>query len=301
MIKWKRYGWSAAMMLMLLAAAGCAQTNYEYNPDNPSEQMKYKITGVEPGAGVVQATEKAVRTYDNLKGWKVKTSSSGAMAIELGEAYRRKQPIVVTGWTPHWKFAKYDLKYLEDPKNVFGKSEEIKTMVRKGLKTEKPEAYQVLDRFHWTVKDMETVMYDIQNGKSPEEAAEKWLKAHPDKADEWTKGIAAVRGDSIKLAYVEWDSEIASTHVIGRVLEKLGYKVKLTSLDNAIMWQSVATGDSDGMVCAWLPATHGDLYKQYKNKLEDLGVNLKGAKVGLVVPAYMKNVNSIEDLQPKTK
>ena len=41
-------------------------------------------------------------------------------------------------------------------------------------------------------------------------------------------------GQEIELAYVEWDSEVASTHVIGKVLEDLGYDVKLTPLDNAV-------------------------------------------------------------------
>ncbi len=44
----------------------------------------------------------------------------------------------------------------------------------------------------------------------------------------------------VNLAYVEWDSEIASTHVVGKVLEDLGYDVTLTPLDNAIMWEAVS-------------------------------------------------------------
>ncbi|EUJ21887.1 glycine betaine-binding protein [Listeria aquatica FSL S10-1188] len=34
-----------------------------------------------------------------------------------------------------------------------------------------------------------------------------------------------------------------------------------------------------------------------KKDVENLGVNLKGARVGLAVPTYMKNINSIEDLK----
>ena len=55
-------------------------------------------------------------------------------------------------------FAKYDLKYLEDPENGMGSEEQIHTMVRKGLKEDQPEAYKVLDNFHWSEKDMEKVM-----------------------------------------------------------------------------------------------------------------------------------------------
>ena len=56
--------------------------------------------------------------------------------------------------------------------------------------------------------------------------------------------------NEINLAYVEWDTEVASTHVVGQVLEDLGYKVTLTPLDNGIMWEALANGEVDGMVSA---------------------------------------------------
>src|SRR5690625_5399786 len=91
--------------------------------------MGYVITGIEPGAGVFQAAENTVDEYE-LEGWEVQASSSGAMTTALGEAYDNEEPIIVTGWSPHWKFAEYDLKYLEDPKGVFGDAETINTTVR---------------------------------------------------------------------------------------------------------------------------------------------------------------------------
>lgn len=103
-------------------------------------------------------------------------------------------------------------------------------------------------------------------------------------------------GQTVKLSYVEWDSEVASTNVLAQVLKEEGYKVEIIPLDNAVMWQSVAKGETDAMVSAWLPNTHGDQYKKYKSNIVDLGPNLKGVKLGLAVPTYMTDVNSIEDL-----
>jgi glycine betaine/proline transport system substrate-binding protein len=45
-----------------------------------------------------------------LKDWSVETSSSGAMTVALGQAIKNNEDIVITGWSPHWMFAKYDLK-----------------------------------------------------------------------------------------------------------------------------------------------------------------------------------------------
>lgn len=106
---------------------------------------------------------------------------------------------------------------------------------------------------------------------------------------------------TVKLSYVEWDSEVASTNVLGQVLKDMGYSVELTPLDNAIMWQSVANKQADAMVSAWLPSTHEAQYNKYKDKVDLLGANLEGAKLGLVVPKYMENVNSISDLSDQAK
>jgi glycine betaine/proline transport system substrate-binding protein len=150
-----------------------------------TDQAGKKITGIEPGAGVVTAAENTIKQYDNLKDWTVETSSSGAMTVALGQAIKKQEPIVITGWTPHWMFAKYDLKYLADPKKAMGNAEEIHTIVRKGLKEDQPEAYKVLDHFHWSEKDMEKVMLEINNGKDPQQAAQDWIKENQKTVDSW--------------------------------------------------------------------------------------------------------------------
>jgi glycine betaine/proline transport system substrate-binding protein len=154
-----------------------------------ADQAGKTITGIEPGAGVVAASERAVEEYPNLEGWEVQTSSSGAMATALGQAYENEEEIVVTGWTPHWKFQKYELKYLEDPKGTFGEAEAIHTMARQGLEEDLPEAYKVLDNFSWTPEEIEEIMSAIQDGEDPEDAAVAWVEANQDRVAEWTEGI----------------------------------------------------------------------------------------------------------------
>lgn len=150
-----------------------------------SDEAGQQVTGIEPGAGVVQAAEDAVETYDNLEGWEVQTSSSGAMATELGQAIDNGEEIIVTGWTPHWKFQTYDLKYLEDPEGVFGEAETINTLAREGLEEDAPRAYEILDNFYWETGDMEEVMLEIEDGADPSEAAQNWIDENQDTIDEW--------------------------------------------------------------------------------------------------------------------
>lgn len=149
------------------------------------ESVDYTIIGIEPGAGIMEATNKVLDEYGLRDQWTLLESSSAAMTQELVNSYDKQEPIIVTGWTPHWKFAKMDLKYLEDPKGVYGAAEQIHTMARQGLKDDQPEAYAFLDRFNWSPDDMAEVMIQIQDGKSPEEAAKAWVEANTDKVDAW--------------------------------------------------------------------------------------------------------------------
>ncbi|ABO51709.1 Substrate-binding region of ABC-type glycine betaine transport system [Desulforamulus reducens MI-1] len=282
-------------LLISLLAVGCGGGGTESKQSGTvGDQVKHKIIGIDPGAGLMKATDKAIQEYE-LKDWEVVEGSSAAMTAALAKAYENKEPIIVTGWTPHWKFAKYDLKYLEDPKKVYGDAEFIHTIVRKGLKGDHPSAYKLLDNFNWQPADMESVMVAMQEGKEPAAAAKDWIKNNEETVNKWLEGISTVQGDKITLAYVAWDSEIASTNVVAIALEKLGYEVELSQVEAGPMWAGLASGDADAIVAAWLPTTHADYYKEFEGKFEDLGPNLEGTRIGLVVPAYM-DINSIEDL-----
>lgn len=152
-----------------------------------TDQANKSITGIEPGAGVVTAAEEAIETYPNLSDWEVETSSSGAMVVALDQAIKNEEPIVITGWTPHWMFSKYDLTYLEDPKQAMGDAETINTISRNGFEADSPEAFHILKQFNWTTDDIETVMLAINGGEAPEKAAQEWIKNNPDVVASWTK------------------------------------------------------------------------------------------------------------------
>lgn len=146
-------------------------------------QFQGRIVGIDPGAGLMQATDAAIEEYG--LNFALQDGSDAAMTAELGRAIRSNQWIVVTGWTPHWKFAQWDLKYLEDPRGVFGTAETINTIVARDLKDRMPEVYHFLDRFYWTPDDMASVMVDIREGMSEAEAARKWIAENPEKVEAW--------------------------------------------------------------------------------------------------------------------
>ena len=188
-VQWKKYGKKVDLLGTNLTGAKVGLVVPSYMKVNSiadlKNQAKKTIIGIEPGAGVMASAEKTLKDYDNLKDWTLTPSSSGAMTVALGEAIKQHKDIVVTGWSPHWMFSKYDLKYLTDPKQTMGKTENIETIARKDLKKDNPQAYKVLKNFKWQKSDMEKVMLDIQKGTAPQTAAKNWIKSNQKQVDSW--------------------------------------------------------------------------------------------------------------------
>jgi glycine betaine/proline transport system substrate-binding protein len=150
------------------------------------DQFRRRIVGIDPAAGVMMKTREALQVY-GLEDYRLIDGSEVSMTAELSNAIRRQKWIAVTGWTPHWMFARWNLKFLEDPKNVFGGPEEIHTMVRPGLQETMPEVYQFLDRFSWTPEEASQYMIwnQADHGMYPYEKAQRWLRMNPGRVEGW--------------------------------------------------------------------------------------------------------------------
>ncbi|WP_017430963.1 glycine betaine ABC transporter substrate-binding protein [Vreelandella jeotgali] len=145
-----------------------------------------KITGIDPGAGVMRLTEKTIEEYD--LDYDLVSGSGATMTAALQSAIKNNEDIAITGWTPHWMLARWDLKFLDDPKGTYGSAEQLHTIARQGLKDDMPGAYAILDNFKWSPDDMNAVMLMQEEGDDPAAAAEEWVDEHPDMVNEWIDG-----------------------------------------------------------------------------------------------------------------
>ncbi len=105
-------------LITVFALGGCADTTPVVPDDEMtvSERFGGKIIGIDPGAGLMIATDEAVTEYG--LDYEVVEGSDATMAAALKTAIDNEEWVVVTGWAPHWKFARWDLKFLDDPKQV---------------------------------------------------------------------------------------------------------------------------------------------------------------------------------------
>ncbi|WP_376786107.1 glycine betaine ABC transporter substrate-binding protein [Pseudomonas oryzihabitans] len=142
-----------------------------------------RIVGIDAGAGVMLKADQAIKDYG--LDYKLVASSGSGMIAELTRAEKDQKPVVVTGWVPHWMFAKWKLKFLEDPKGVFGGSEHVDTVANPALEAKAKPVWDFLKKFAWQPGEVNEVMLAVEEGKKPEEAAKAWITAHPDRVKSW--------------------------------------------------------------------------------------------------------------------
>lgn len=154
-----------------------------------AEKLKKTITGIDPGSGIMQASEKAMEAY-GLKdmGYYLVSASGAGMTASLSKAIRNKEWIVVTGWKPHWKFAKWDLRFLDDPKSIFSRRERIHKLARENFYQETPvEVFNFFTRLYLPLEHIQKIMLDASD-MSYEEAIDKYIKEHPKRVNYWVTG-----------------------------------------------------------------------------------------------------------------
>lgn len=143
------------------------------------------IVGIESGSSLMGDTRKAIRDY-GLK-FNLLTSSSPAMTAALGDAIKKHQPIVVTLWSPHWAFAQWKLKYLDDPKDTYGKGGYIDWMSHVGFASKHPQLTRWLDRWEMTDEQLGGLMNMARVMGNPSKAATKWISQNRELVDSWIR------------------------------------------------------------------------------------------------------------------
>jgi glycine betaine/proline transport system substrate-binding protein len=151
------------------------------------DEFNGKIIGIESDSGMMTIMrEKLIPAY-GLEDFELIPGTEVSMTAELANAIKKRKWIVVLGWTPHWMFGRWKLKFLEDPKNVWGSGDNIHTLARKGLKEDMPEVYKFLDNFNWSPDEMEQLLLWNEMGGNPYDNAKRWMRANPKVVESWLK------------------------------------------------------------------------------------------------------------------
>jgi glycine betaine/proline transport system substrate-binding protein len=165
-----------------LAVPSYVEVNSIEELNDNVDMFNGEIIGIGSGAGIHRNTEKAIEDY-NLD-YKQVTSSGPAMMASLQKSYAKEEPIIITGWKPHYMWAQYDLKYLEDPKGVYPK-DVCAILSRQGFKEDNPMLGQFFTNFNLSDEQLGELLLKIRNGDDELASAKEWYMAHKDLVQGW--------------------------------------------------------------------------------------------------------------------
>ncbi|WP_060678594.1 glycine betaine ABC transporter substrate-binding protein [Virgibacillus halodenitrificans] len=102
---------------------------------------------------------------------------------------------------------------------------------------------------------------------------------------------------TITIGQINWPENIAVTNLWKTILEDKGYNVEFKLLEMGPQMAALASGDLDIAPEIWLPVQDKSYYEQFKDQANFFEEPwYENGRVGLAVPTYMEDINSIEDL-----
>jgi glycine betaine/proline transport system substrate-binding protein len=164
-----------------------------------ADELDSEIYGIEPGNdGNRLIQEMIAADAFGLAGFEVVESSEQGMLAQVARFGRNEQPIVFLGWEPHPMNANFDLVYLSGGDDWFGPDyggATVLTNTRAGYVEDCPNAGRFIQNLRFSLAMENEVMGAIlDDGEEPNDAAEAWLKAHPETLDAWLDGVTTVDG-----------------------------------------------------------------------------------------------------------
>ena len=184
---------------------------------NFREGLDGEINGIESGANVNDQARQILENND-VEGFSVVSSSGPATWQALQNAVENEEPIVVTGWQPHWKWSEFDMKYLEGAQtgqtDVFGAPEDIFTIVDNNFIERYPrEVVCFLQEFEANDEQVGSLMFAFKDrgDTSREEAMQQWIDNNPDHVDQWISQAEECAASDESLEYLPDDATHSSS------------------------------------------------------------------------------------------
>ncbi len=155
------------------------------------KKLDGKITGIDPGAGIMNISDNMMEEYEALSGYTLLEGSGAAMQASLKDAIMNEEWIVVTLWQPHSAYGRFDLRNLEEPKKMLGEEERIHMLGRTDFVADFPsKVSQFLSRFYLPIEMVNNLSNMYSN--MGEGAGAKWAQEHPEIVDYWVDGVDAL-------------------------------------------------------------------------------------------------------------
>jgi glycine betaine/proline transport system substrate-binding protein len=153
------------------------------------------IFGIEPSSVMMRWVGKEVVPAYGLK-QKLVTAPTAGMLAEVDRLYTFKEEFIFLAWSPHWMNQRYKIRYLEDPKDAMGPTNdpaECSTIVRGGLREKDPVAYAFMDALALTEEQINGLEYAINDEDDPLAGARRWVSENREVVRPWIEAARKAR------------------------------------------------------------------------------------------------------------
>ena len=153
------------------------------------------IYGIEPSSVMLQEVGQEVIPAYGLD-QELVTAPTAGMLAEVERLYSFREEFVFLAWSPHWMNQRFDIRYLEDPKDAMGPTNdpaECSTIVRGGLREADPVSYAFTEALELTeaqINDLETV---INKEDDPLAGARRWASENREVVRPWIEAASNSR------------------------------------------------------------------------------------------------------------
>jgi glycine betaine/proline transport system substrate-binding protein len=153
------------------------------------------IFGIEPTSVMLQEVGEGVVPAYGLK-QELVAAPTAAMLAEVEHLYSFREEFIFLAWSPHWMNQRFDIRYLDDPKDAMGPTNDpakCSTIVRGDLQEDDPVAYAFMDALELTeeqINDLESV---INAEDDPLAGARRWASENREVVRPWIETARNVR------------------------------------------------------------------------------------------------------------
>ena len=153
------------------------------------------ILGIEPSSVMLQEVGQEVIPSYGLE-QKLVTAPTAGMLAEVERLYAFKEKFVFLAWSPHWMNQRFDIRYLKDPKDAMGPTNdpaECSTIVRGDLREDDPVAYAFMDALELTEKQINGLESMINDEDDPLAGARRWASENREVVRPWIEAARNTR------------------------------------------------------------------------------------------------------------
>ena len=151
---------------------------------SPGGEWEKRIYGIDPGARLNRMVSRALEDY-NIPNVTLVEKSERHMENALREAMRLAKPVVVAAWSPHTLLGEFSLRFLDDPRGVFGGANDIHLAVSRKFAHDFELICAFLGKERLEGNLFSDLIYNVSNSRNIAETVKKWLEKHRNLVEQW--------------------------------------------------------------------------------------------------------------------